>query len=212
MFESCQNISRRKTQITKQTTLLLKTESQEVIVDVSWSECSNLNVINITISMRYLPVTIILPGLVITTLSTREQRDNRLILEAIFPIRRMRTPLTVVTTFSTSPFRQHGSDLATNQATASSHLILATNQTKVTFLAQMTSSSLSRSMSGVWRSLNWRAGLASVRRKHYQINIKTGNTDFTLTDPPLMQGWKNVLKFSCYRFLLIPNHENCCGE
>ena len=100
MFENCQNISRRKTQITKQTTLLLKTESQEVIVDVSWSECSNLNVINITISMRYLPVTIILPGLVITTLSAGEQRDNRLVLEAIFPMKRMRTPLTGVTTFS----------------------------------------------------------------------------------------------------------------
>ena len=100
MFEKYQNISRRKTQITKQTTLLLKTESQEVIVDVSWSECSNLNVINITISMRYLPVTIILPGLVITTLSAGEERDNRLILKAIFPIRRMRTPLRGVTTFS----------------------------------------------------------------------------------------------------------------
>ena len=76
MFEKYQNISRRKTQITKQTTLLLKTESQEVIVDVSWSECSNLNVINITISMRYLSSPIISSGLVITTLGAQTKTTD----------------------------------------------------------------------------------------------------------------------------------------
>ena len=75
-----------------------------LVVTVTVLVRSNLNVINITISMRYLSSPIISVGLVITTLRTTQQMN--IIAQSIFPIRRMRTEdrcLTGVTTSSTPP-------------------------------------------------------------------------------------------------------------
>ena len=104
------------------------------------------------------------------------------------------------------------SHASTNKRPASSHGTSPANQWGASLRLDedhIMTRNVSRSVSCLLSPfcLHSRIGLVDGR-KHFEINIKTGNTDFRLTDPSVMQGWKNVSKFSSYRFLLIWNHEN----
>ena len=65
-----------------------------------------------------------------------------------------------------------------------------------------------------WQYLDFCADLVDWNRKQKTLRNKYKNREYWFqTDRPSTllwcKGWKNVSKFSSYRFLLIWNHENC---
>ena len=150
--------------------------------------------INITISMRYLSSPIISAGLVITTLRTQQMN---IIAQSIFPIRRMRTEdrcLTGVTTSSAPPDCLAPVLPVLNQSEASLWSPDLASQSEASLTTLSHGPGLS-SLSVLRKCLNFLALLyfcadlvdgkqKTENRKDYEINIKTGNTDFRLTDPP----------------------------
>ena len=148
-----------------------------------------------------------------------------IIVQSIFPIRKMRTEdrcLTGVTTSSAPPdcLAPVLPDLSQSEASLWSPDLLSQSESSRAALSQgriyqdYVLWPPGGNISTSWQRWTSESALSIENRKQKTLRNKYKNREYWFqTDRPSTllwcKGWKNVSKFSSYRFLLIWNHENC---